>query len=341
MKKAENWGVIGHQSIIKYLKRAVERKAPAQAYLFYGQSHLGKTAVAEKFIAALLCSDGVSTACDDCPSCRQLSKGVHPDLFWVRQERDEKSDKLKKNISIEQVRGLKERLQMGSFWNSYKIAIIEEADKLSTDAANALLKILEEPASKVVIILLAEAAENMPLTVASRCEKLHFLNVGQKDIYDYLIQAGAVRDEAINLAQLSQGRPGLAITFFREPEFYHEYGKIVADFISFCGEKFQKKVKFIQGLAPEAKGMVESAANLKNYLNIWQSVARDLLFLKIDGEGETDLINLVALGELKKIARNYSVSQALNLVELIDQTARLLDQNVNPQLALENLLLAY
>lgn len=184
--------IIGHKNITSFLEKSVKNGEISHAYLFYGPSHLGKKAVASHFAEVIL--------------GRPIAN--HPDVYLVGRERDEKESKLAKNISIEQIRELERKLSLSSFLNSYKIGIIEEAETMSEEAANSLLKTLEEPTPKTVIILLSTSTSALPATIVSRCQTLKFLPVAKEKIYDHLLNLGAGRDEARDLSGISFGKPG-------------------------------------------------------------------------------------------------------------------------------------
>jgi len=175
--------IIGHKNIVSFLEKSLKNKQIAHAYLFYGPKHLGKKTIAENFAEMLLGQPIVN----------------HPAIYFVKRERKEKENKMAQNISIEQIRELERKLSLSSFLNSYKIGIIEEAETMSIEAANSLLKTLEEPTPKTVIILLASNISVLPATIVSRCQVLKFLPVAKEKIYNHLLSLGASRDEALNL----------------------------------------------------------------------------------------------------------------------------------------------
>src|SRR3989338_6024472 len=140
--------IIGHQAVIRFLEASLNYQTVSHAYLFIGPRGVGKTAVLTRFLSGLI--GGARADLD--------AFLTYPDFTLVRRGADEKTGKLKKNITVEQIREMRGRLAMGSFLNSWKIAVIDGAENLSEEAANALLKTLEEPTRKTVIVLLASAA---------------------------------------------------------------------------------------------------------------------------------------------------------------------------------------
>ncbi|HYF97788.1 MAG TPA: DNA polymerase III subunit delta' [Coxiellaceae bacterium] len=136
------------------------------ALLIEGPAGLGKLALAEDFAALVLCESNGQSACGVCRSCVLLSAGNHPDYFKLQLEEDAK------NIKIEAVRELIANLEQHAHQGGYQVAILQAADKLNRAAANALLKTLEEPAGKVLIILVSDQSAALPATLLSRCQKI-------------------------------------------------------------------------------------------------------------------------------------------------------------------------
>ena len=154
----ENWGIIGHQNIINFLENSLARNKLAHAYLFYGLNHLGKTTVALKFAQKLLGE----------------SIGINPDLFELQLLEDHKE------IKIDQVREWRHFLCLKTYAGHYKVGIIHQAEYLNEESANALLKTIEEPSSKTIIILITSAWQQLLPTIISRSQKIHFLPVPSK-----------------------------------------------------------------------------------------------------------------------------------------------------------------
>jgi DNA polymerase-3 subunit delta' len=196
------WPSIGNDKAIEFLNRSLESDKIAQTYVFIGPEELGKSTIALAFAKNLQGS----------------YDGFNSDLYILTPEAG------KKNIGIEQVREFIKMLNLSSFMNSYKIGLIKEADLLSEEAKSALLKTLEEPKDKVIIILLVNTEESLPATILSRSQKLYFYPVPAATIYDYLISNyGTNRSLAKELANLALGRPLKAIRYLENPDVYKSY----------------------------------------------------------------------------------------------------------------------
>jgi len=332
------WPIVGHSNIVSYLQQSLLNGRLAQAYLFVGPSQVGKTTIVENFVNSLVCENlhqgkGL-VPCSQCRHCSQIKNKIHPDIFWLKRIENEKNGKLKKNIGIEQIRELQNKLSLHSFLDSYKIAIINEAQTLSSEAANSLLKTLEEPTPKTILILLTTSLASLPQTIVSRCQVLKFLPVSSQEIFDYLISLKIERKKAKILAALAFGRPGLAINYFNEPEDYLTFQDQISQFIGLMKGDISNRFKIVDNLAPG-----NDVNSIKESLSVWQKIFRDLSLIKIGAENLVSNLNFQT--ELKSLAAGYSRDGLLKIMAEISTAKRYLDANVNPKLTLENLILSF
>jgi|WetSurMetagenome_2_1015567.scaffolds.fasta_scaffold18722_2 DNA polymerase III subunit delta' len=336
------WPLAGNRQIADFLEKSAVNGKIANTYIFLGPEDLGKTATAIFFAQSLLCHKqkaGVfSFPCGTCLSCQQMRnhggadagfETLHSDFHLLKKDKD------KKNISIEQIREFIRILEMSSFFNSYKIGIIKDADNLSESAANALLKTLEEPRPKVVVILTASRLEKIPATIISRSQILRFSPVKSSIIYDYLVDdLQCPRTSAKDFARLAAGRPALAAKFFADREFYQSYADKAENFLEFfsgnINERFNAVEKIINNETDE-----EKVKNILNVFNIWRGVIRDFLLLATNNG---DLIRHEPWRErLEKISAALSKSKLLKINILLETGEKYVRANVNPRLVLENI----
>ncbi|NTU98399.1 AAA family ATPase [Candidatus Falkowbacteria bacterium] len=337
-----NWPLLGNEHILNYLRKSLTTGEVSGSYVFVGPDDLGKTTVASHFAYSLLCQNrGKSSVlpCGQCPSCRQHRLGrvdeaedslasVHADLHLV------KKDKEKKNVSIEQTRDLIKALSMSSFMNSYKIGIIKHADTMSSEAANALLKTLEEPRNKVVVILISTDLAKLPETIVSRSQVLRFHQVSTDVIYQYLVKEfGIGRVQAKNLARLSLGRPALAVKFLQDQEFYQSYFKRTESLLNFWRMDLNGRFAAInEMLGPKASGQ-EAAGLARRILETWQGLARDLILCN---SGQVDLVqHEIVREDLELAGKSLPLPLIMELLRSIKQAEDYLRANVNPKSALE------
>lgn len=198
-------GVMGHQRVIALLER--ELVSPANAYLFVGATAVGKATVARHFATALLCPTGDPT----CNICRRARAGNHSDLVPVAPEG-------RTTLGVEQVRMVVTQASMTPVEGARKVFLFEEAGLMTDQAANALLKTLEEPPASTVFVLVAESEDEFPATIASRCRTIHFGRVAEADLISALVDSGLEAGDAEGLARVAGGRPGLAVSLARRPQ---------------------------------------------------------------------------------------------------------------------------
>ena len=340
---AYNWPIIGHQNIKDFLQTAIRNQSMAQSFLFSGPSKVGKTLTAKYFAKSLLCEEykryqsGESikaiVPCGQCSACQQFDKKTYADLYFVEREVNEKTEKKKAVISVGQIRELIEKISKRSFLNSYKIVIIPEAESMTVEASNCLLKTLEEPSSQTIIILITKSQEQILPTILSRCQKFNFLPVTRDNIYDYLIQQGAGRDEAIQLAKMSVGRPTVAMKMYEKKDNWQDYQTQAKELLQVMCASADEKFKFIEKFAKKSKENREYVL----LLNQLSSLARDLLMQRIY---KKELIsNAYLMNEFEAAQKKYSWSGLQSWCRELEEAKDLIYKNINGRLLLENLLL--
>ncbi|MDD4332933.1 MAG: DNA polymerase III subunit delta' [Patescibacteria group bacterium] len=346
IKEKDNWPLVGNSHIIDFLRKSLEKDKIAHTYIFSGPEDLGKTTVAYFFSRVLLCrtrfKKNSDFPCGICDSCRQFLKTaslgklaqdefnvLHSDFHVIKKEKD------KKNISIEQVREFVSVLGMSSFSNSYKVGIIKDADSLSDEAANALLKTLEEPKKRVVIILVANNTDALLETIVSRSQILKFHTVKADLIYNYLVEKFASpRSAAKTFSHLALGRPAKAVKFLEDKEFYINYETKVKVFLNFFNQNINERLVGL-GTAADAEQKQEGAKASLKIIEIWQGINRDMILSHFEqkyliqnefaGAGIEALKNKIKLDNLLKINRDLEIA------------ARYIRNNVSPKLVLENI----
>jgi DNA polymerase-3 subunit delta' len=352
-EKNSDWPLVGNRHIVDFLSRSIDNNKIASSYIFFGPQDLGKTTLANFFAKSLLCQKkekkekgNVLLPCESCDSCLAFNRGrdngnpetenssgiVHGDFHFIKREED------KKNISIEQIRNFISNLSLSSFFGSYKVGVIKEAESLSLEAANALLKTLEEPREKVVIVLVADNLDTIPGTILSRSQILNFYPVRTDVIYDYLFEKrGVSRSMAKNFSRICLGRPALAEKFFEDEDFYKDYLFKVKMFLDFGSQDINDRLERMGKLiGPNAYGQEYSQIALKT-LEIWQGVARDMLLLDF---GQEDLIQHEAIvsdliAQKQKFGRKSE--EFLKIIKNLEKAKKYVKANVNPRLVLENI----
>ncbi|MDP4125401.1 MAG: DNA polymerase III subunit delta' [Bacillota bacterium] len=181
------------------LEKAACEERLAHLLLFYGESALHQREVALRLAQILNCSHRTSKGpCQACPSCHKILSGNHPDILWLKSP--------KKSLGIEQVLNWQEKVYLKHFEGKYKVSVIEHADSLTLPAANALLKVIEEPPERTIIILSAENAEGILPTILSRAQLVYFPDYSE----DAWLEGVGDRLEAVQALTLSRKNQNLA-----------------------------------------------------------------------------------------------------------------------------------
>lgn len=316
------WPSIGNDRAVEFLDRSLKSQKLAQAYVFIGPEELGKSTIALAFAKNL----------------QGDYDGFNSDLYILNLEAG------KKNIGIEQVREFIKMLNLSSFMNSYKIGLVKEADLLSEEAKSALLKTLEEPKDKVVIILLVGSEENLPATILSRSQKIYFHPVPAATIYDYLIDNyKANRSEAKDLASLALGRPLKALRYLENPELYKSYLEKAIKFLSLFEHDINDRFLILDTIFSDKTYSRQAADSALDIILMGEGLLRDLLLLSLDQKKYIQHLALASSLEeiLPRIGAETEerIAFILERLKLVAQAKEYLDSNINPRLILEQLVI--
>lgn len=261
------WPLFGNEHVRSYLETAVTDGTLSHCYLFSGPEGLGKKTYARTLAQMLMCRSAAAgrgdLPCGLCPGCRQAANGVHPDVVTIGVPEG------KKNVGVESVRSFIATMEKGTFGSRYKVGIIETAEALSAEAANALLKTLEEPRGERVIILLATHHEHVPATIVSRAQLVRFRPVKREAIYDYLVhERASTRDFAKSAAELAFGRPGLAVRFLEDNDYFVAWRALVTGVATAAEGTMTERLGQAQEMAAQAGNGVPA-------LVAWQVAVRE------------------------------------------------------------------
>ena len=333
MKKLQEWPVIGQKKAVQFLQAALLSKKIAPVYIFFGPEHLGKKTIAYYFVKTLLCLKKERIFCDYCSACQSFEAGIYPDFYRLRSEEG------KKNISIEQVREINRKIQNSSFLGNYKIVLVERAEELSQEAANSLLKTLEEPPRKTLFIFLTQYLKSIPLTIVSRSQVVNFNLVPLEEILNYLLNKNLKEDLAWEIAYLSQGRPGLAFDYLENNSLFCKRKEEIINFLNLLNLPLAKKFDYIEEKISAKKTLKDKCATAINLLDDWTTIFRSLLLTKSAFEENkkeifiTETINI--------LSQKYSYKDLIKFIDKINQGKKYIKNNINPRLVLENLILNF
>jgi DNA polymerase-3 subunit delta' len=199
----------GHERVRDRLRAALDHERLAHALLFTGADGIGKRGFAMALAAFLQCEQRGDDACGSCASCRRVAAGSHPDVHSVAVAAG------KREIGVDRARALKRFMQLQPACGRAKVAIIDDAPSLSVAAQNALLKTLEEPPPRSVLILVAHSADALLPTVRSRCQLIRFAPLPEEIVAEILAEHGIAPPVALEMVRLADGSPGRALLLSR------------------------------------------------------------------------------------------------------------------------------
>jgi DNA polymerase III subunit delta' len=320
------WPVVGHEWAIEQLDRAIRHGRERHAYLITGPDRIGKTTLARAFVMALNCT-GDEPPCGRCRACTLIAKNAHPDVTFVE------SESTGSTLKIEQVRDLQQMLALRPYEARYRVAILRRFHEANPAAANALLKTLEEPAPNAVLILTANAAEDLLPTIVSRCQPLHLRPLPVQTVHEALEQQwGADANMARTLAQLSGGRIGWAVSALSDPAELETRNTALALLEEVLSGSRRVRFALVEKLSLEKP-------TLLTLLDLWLGYWRDALLMT--SKSRTPITNVDHVDQLRQLARRISPDTAQNALTATRRTQDYLGKNVNARLALETLMLDY
>lgn len=315
----------GQESAVKFFRNSVNRDRLAHAYLFLGPQNSGKTLLAKNLVKFLNCETPLKDdnlkvdCCDRCSSCRKIDNFNHPDVHWIEGGGT-------KRILIDDIRLLQKEIALKTYEGRFKAFIILEVNNITEEAANSLLKTLEEPPGFSLIILTATTLSGLLPTIISRCQIVKFYLLAQERLKEILIsEYGLSAEGASFLSAQSEGRIGRALSL-KDSDILYEKNNLI-DKICRSGHRFSAVDIF--NIKDKKK-----LANQILYLLNW---FRDILILKT-GLPEANIINIDRIGRLKSQIEFFSFQDLEQIIQKIEESYRLIEQNINPKIALEVML---
>jgi DNA polymerase-3 subunit delta' len=311
--------ILGQHLALKILQKDLTGKNLSGGYLFTGPSGVGKKMAAISFAKILNCREERMDSCERCSSCLRIERMNHPNLRIISPEGD--------SLKISQIRQLKKEAGYGIYEGKKRVWVLDEAEKLTLEAANSLLKILEEPPDDLIIILITPIPRLLPSTIISRCRTIQFLPLKSQDLCRLLKRRNDVPSHLIPLiSELAQGSMSEALKLAKEEEIFREREEIfrlIQEGISISRKIFNLSQRW----------STWQNFRLETFLNMILFFLRDLLLLKL--ASSPPLINQDKKDELLNLRNNYSFTQLYRGIEAVEQVKIFLQANVSTQLALE------
>lgn len=318
--------VVGHEEIISHLQNAIRLGKISHAYIFGGEHGAGKKLLASLFAMTLQCEEQGIEPCMKCASCRKALSKNHPDIINVIHEKPN-------SIGIDEIRAqLIGDVAIRPYESRWKVYIVNDADKLTLQAQNALLKTIEEPPAYAVILLLANNPDALLPTITSRCVLLNLKPVGDRLVKDYLMERMHIPDyQAEVQAAFAQGNIGKAEKAAGSAEF----AEMTANALQLLKRAGNMAV---YELVEAIRGMSQEKDNIYDYLDLFLIWFRDVLLFKAAKEVD-NLIFKEEINAIKERATKSSYEGLEKIIDAIHTADSRLHANVNFDLVMELLFL--
>ncbi|MDE6662351.1 MAG: DNA polymerase III subunit delta [Lachnospiraceae bacterium] len=318
--------VIGQEQIKEHLQNAISMNKVSHAYILNGERGSGKEYIAKVFSATLQCEKGEIEPCMECHSCKQAVSGNQPDIIFVSHEKPN-------TISVEDIRAqINNDIVIKPYSSPRKIYIINEGEKMTVQAQNALLKTLEEPPEYAVILILTSNVDTLLPTILSRCVVLNMKPVSDDKIKKFLMEELEIPDYKANICvAFARGNIGKAKMLASSEDF----DKVKEEAVTLV--KYINDME-ISEIVKAIKKISEYKFDVTDYLDILMVWYRDVLLFKATKDANS-LIFKDELQSIRKTADRSTYEGIETIVKALQQAKRRLDANVNFDLTMELLLL--
>lgn len=317
--------IAGQEVLLRSLQNAIEKNMVANAYIFNGPAGSGKKTVAEIFARAINCRDIGHKPCNLCSSCKKTIAGANPDIIYIKPSGA--------SIKIDQIRQIIGNISVKPYENVYRIIIVENGDKLTSESQDAFLKTLEEPEGNNIFILLTENYNNLLPTIISRCQVFNFLRVNIVDMKSVLSRQGLGTPEEIEFAiAKSDGIIGRAIEILNNKDFRQnpkEYGELLEIVLEGSREEIFRLSEIL----------VQNKDDGAKLLGFLLSYFRDILIIKDLGGKEHIINHDISLNIMERCSEKLEEENLFEIISSIKQIIRSMDFNVNIKNSIDSLLL--
>ncbi len=318
--------IIGQEQIKEHLQNALSSKKISHAYIFNGEKSSGKEFIAKVFAMALQCERGEVEPCQKCHSCRQALSANQPDIIRVNHEKPN-------TISVDDIRvQINNDVAIKPYSSPYKVYIVNEAEKMTQQAQNAILKTLEEPPEYVVILLLTSNVNALLPTILSRCVVLNMKPVADDRVRRFLMEELQVPDYKADVCvAFARGNIGKAKALASSEDFENVKNEALS------------LLKYVQDMelceiVSAVKKITEYKLEINDYFDIMAIWYRDVLLFKATKDAN-HLVFREELGALRKCAQRSSYEGIETVIKALDMAKRRLEANVNFDLVMELLFL--
>ncbi len=317
--------ILGHDSIKQHFQKAIELHKVSHAYILAGEAGMGRKSLAHAFALTLLCEKGGSQPCMNCHACKQVLSGNHPDLIHVTHEKPG-------SIGVDDIREqINDTIMIRPYSSYYKVYIVDDAEKMTIQAQNALLKTIEEPPSYAVIILLTINEDLFLTTILSRCVQLKLKPLKDSVIQAYLKETmGIPEREAQLYAAFARGNLGKAIKLSDSEEFKDMYKRLLSMLRNIKNMDISQLLDYSKKLKEEM-----DIYECLDFMQVWY---RDALMFKVTNDANL-LIFKDEYSTISDMSRHIGYDGFENILQAIEKARIRLEANVNMELAMELMFL--
>jgi DNA polymerase-3 subunit delta' len=321
-----NWNLVGHEWAVDMLKNHVINGSTRHAYLFAGPPGLGRRTLALRFAQALNCPTpvGMGIPCGQCRDCKQIESMHHADLAIVQ------ADSEGGTLKVDQIRETRRMLTLKPYQAKYRVALFLRFQEANDNAANALLKTLEEAPSYAVLILTADNPEQLLPTIVSRCEVLRLRPLRVETVQKELENRGLETGQAKRIAHISGGRFGYALRLIENDFLLEKREERLNDLQSLISASRVEKFAYADKLSRDKESMRQAVL-------VWLSYWRDVMLRS--AQAEAPLVNVDRNVEIEDLAGQLDLAVARRMVSALEDVLEKMERNVNSRLLAEVLLL--
>ena len=315
--------LIGHAPIIGLLQRSLERDRLAHAYLLTGPRSVGKATLARHFVQGLLPGD--------------TPLETHPDYIHIKRNLDPKTGKTRAIIALDQIHEIRGKLSRRPLMGGWKACVIDGAQFMNREASNALLKTLEEPQPRTLIMLTAPDTDSVMPTILSRCQVLALGRVPTTEIADALMARGVDASQAATVARLADGCPGRAIGYAEEAGALMRMKELRAEILRMAESDVAERWQAVEKFLPKKHSFQEAGMSAHEFLDLAAELLRDALLVRHGNAAH--IIHADVETSIRGIANDPSKDLAVAVAELYIARRRLAE-NVGPRTVLQSFVLA-
>ena len=324
----DNWNLVGHAWAVDMLKKNVANGITRHAYLLAGAPGLGRRTLALRFAQALNCTMpvGPGIPCGECRDCKQIESMHHADLTVVQAEVEGGT------LKVDQIRETRRALTLKPYQARYRVALFLRFQEANDNAANALLKTLEEAPSYAVLILTADNPEQLLPTIVSRCEVVRLRPLKFEEVQSALEARGLESGKAKLIAHISGGRFGYGLRLIENEALLEKREERLNDLLSLISASRVEKFAYADKLSRDKESMRQAVL-------IWLSYWRDIMLRS--AQAETPLVNIDRNVEIEDLAGRLDLSISRRVVSGLEDVLEKMERNVNSRLLAEVLLLDF